>query len=122
MLVLLWMAIPVQAKWIKVDIATKYNETHYFDPETILRDGVFRKIWVLSSYEEKQEGGFRAIKTRYEFDCQHHQARSITMLLYPDQNAMGVVIGARHNDSDHWFGFSANSMFQHIEQIICIDD
>lgn len=121
MLVLLLIAIPVQAKWIKVDIAAKHNEAHFFDPETILKDGAFRKIWVLSSYEEKQKGGYRAVKTQYEFDCRHHQARSITMLLYPDQNATGVVIGAHHNDSDNWFGFSANSMFQHIEETVCID-
>lgn len=121
MLVLLLIAIPAQAKWTKVDIAENHNEAHFFDPETILKDGAFRKIWVLSSYEEKLKGGYRAVKTQYEFDCQHHQARSITMLLYPDQNATGVVIGAYRNDADNWFGFSVNSMFQHIEETVCID-
>lgn len=121
MLLLLLIANPVYAKWVKLDISAENNESHFFDPDSIHKDGVMRKIWVLSSYEEIQKGGFRAVKTQYEFDCEHHQARSITLLLYPDRDATGDVIGAHRTESAKWFGFSANSMFRQIEETVCID-
>lgn len=120
-LVLLLIVTTVQAKWIKADAAAKPGEAHYFDPETLQKNGQFRKIWVLSSYDKAQKGGHHAVKTLYEFDCARHKARSVTMLLYPDKEAVGMVIGAHHEDSLDWFGFSANSIFRHIAETVCID-
>lgn len=121
LVVLLLFTAPVQAKWIQLDVAGKQDEVHSYDPETIHRDGPYRKIWVLSSYDEKQTGGYHAVKSLYEFDCNKHKARPVTMLLYPDKNAAGVPIGAHHSDSKNWFGYSVNSMFRFIEETICID-
>ena len=118
-LVLLLTAVPVQAGWIGVDTAGKSGETHYFDPETLRKEGQFRKIWILSSYDEKQKGGHNAVKTLYEFDCALNKARSITMLMYPDKKATGKVIGAHHEESTDWFGFSAHSIFRKIEETVC---
>ena len=112
---------PVQAKWIAVDSAAKQREAHYFDPETLQKNGQFRKVWILSSYDKKQKGGYHAVKSLYEFDCSHSKARSITMLLYPDKKASGTVIGAHHEESRGWFGFASNSIFQYIAEIICIN-
>ncbi|SEF80422.1 surface-adhesin E family protein [Nitrosomonas ureae] len=120
-LFLLFVVMPAHAKWIKLDMTTRQGEIHYFDPETMQKNDQFRKVWVLSSYDEKQKGGHHAVKTLYEFDCAYHKARSITMLLYPDKNATGMVIGAHHEESREWFGFSANSMFRHIAETVCID-
>ena len=120
-LFLLMLVTPAQAKWVEIDSAAKQGVTHYFEPATLLKEGQFIKIWVLSSYEEKQKGGHHAVKTRYEFDCAHHKVRSITMLLYPDKKASGVVIGAHHEASLDWSGFSANSMFQYIAETVCVD-
>lgn len=120
-LFLLLAVMPAQAKWIKADVAAKQGEAHYFDPGTMQKEGQYRKIWVLSSYDEKQKGGHHAVKTLYEFDCTHHKARSITMLLYPDKEATGMVIGAHHDESRDWFGFSAHSMFRHIAETVCMD-
>lgn len=116
---LLLTASTVQAGWVSVDIAGKSGETHYFDPETLRKDGQFRKVWVLSSYDEKQKGGHHAVKTLYEMDCTLDKARSITMLMYPDKKATGKVIGAHHEESTDWFGFSANSIFRRIEETVC---
>lgn len=118
-LVLLLTMLPAQAQWTGVDIAGKPGETHYFDPDTVRKDGQFRKVWVLSSYEEKQKGGHHAVKTLYEFDCTRNKARSITMLMYPDKEATGKVIGAHHEESTDWFGFSVNSSFRKIEETVC---
>ena len=120
-LLLLLTVLPVQAGWIGVDIAGKTGEAHYFDPDTVRKDGQFRKVWVLSSYEEKQKGGHHAVKTLYEFDCTQDKARSITMLMYPDKKATGKVIGAHHEESTEWSGFSANSIFRKIEETVCAD-
>lgn len=115
------VATLAQAEWIAVDSAVKQGETHYFDPETLQKNGPFRKIWILSSYDEKQKGGYHAIKSLYEFDCSHSKARSITMLLYPDKKAVGTVIGAHHDESQDWFNFPPNSIFQYVSEIICIN-
>ncbi|MBS0423251.1 MAG: hypothetical protein JSR71_02215 [Proteobacteria bacterium] len=121
LVVLLLIAASAQAKWIELNTAAKPGEAHYFDAETMRKENQFRKVWVLSSYEEKQKGGHHAIKTLYEFDCTLDKARSITMLLYPDKKAAGRVIGAHHEDSPQWFGFSVNSIFQHIAESVCAD-
>ncbi len=118
---LLIVAIPVQAEWTIVDSIAKQGETHYFDPKTPQKNESFKKVWILSSYDQKQKGGYHAIKSLYEFDCSHRKARSITMLLYPDKKAVGTVIGAHHDESQDWFSFTSSSIFQHISEIICIN-
>jgi len=120
-LFLLFVVMPAHAKWIKLDMAVRQGEVHYFDPETMQKNDQFRKVWVLSSYDEKQKGGHHAVKTLYELDCAYHKARPVTMLLYPDKNATGRVIGAYHEESREWFGFPANSMFRRIAEMVCID-
>ena len=118
---LLIATLPAQAGWIAVDSVAKQGEIHYFDPETLKKNGLFRKVWILSSYDEKQKGGYHAIKSLYEFDCSHSKARSITMLLYLDKKAVGTVIGAHHDESQDWFSFASNSIFQYVSKIICIN-
>lgn len=118
---LLTIAAFAQAEWIAVDSVAKQGETHYFDLQTLQKNDPFRKIWILSSYDEKQKGGYQAIKSFYEFDCVHRKARPVTMLLYPDKKATGTVIGAHHEESQEWFGFASHSIFQLISEIICIN-
>ena len=120
-LFLLLFAASAQAEWIELNTVNKPGETHYFDPETMRKDNQFRKVWVLSSYEEKQKGGHHAVKTLYEMDCALNKVRSITMLMYPDKKAAGKVIGAHHEESTDWSGFSANSIFRQIAGTICAD-
>lgn len=110
-----------QAEWVAVDAAAKPGEAHYFDPQTLQKNAQFRKIWILSSYDNKQKGGYHAAKSLYEFDCAHEKARSTTLLLYPDKKASGAVIGAHHEESQDWFGFSSHSIFRHIAEIVCTD-
>lgn len=111
----------IQAKWIAIEAVTKPGEVHYFDPETMQIDDHVRRIWILSSYEIKQKGGYHAVKTLYEFDCAQNKVRSITLLLYPDRKATGTVIGARHEESIDWVDFSTDSIFHHVLEVACID-
>jgi hypothetical protein len=121
-LFLAMIAAPGHAEWIAVDSAARQpEETHYFDPQTLQRNGQSTKVWILSSYDSKQKGEYHAAKSLYEFNCSDNQARLITLLLYPDKKASGAVIGARHEESMAWFGFSSDSIFQHISEIICIN-
>ncbi|SFF11820.1 surface-adhesin E family protein [Nitrosomonas sp. Nm166] len=71
---LLMIVTPVQARWVVINSAAKQGEAHYFDPQTLQKNDQFRKIWILSSYDEKQKGGYHAIKSLYEFDCSHGKA------------------------------------------------
>ncbi|HQV89780.1 MAG: surface-adhesin E family protein [Nitrosomonas sp.] len=119
MIFLFMFVTPVQAHWIALDSAAKQGEAHYFDPDTLHRDGQFRKIWVLSSYDEKQKGGYYSVKSLYELDCMENKARSITMLLYPDKEGAGTVIGAHHEESQDWFGYSVSSIFKYIADAVC---
>ena len=121
-LILLIAAMTVQAEWIEVKPAKqRQGETHYFDPTTVQKNGQFSKIWLLTSFDTKQEGSYQAIKSRYEFDCSGNKIRSITMLLYPDKKAAEAVIGAHHEESQDWFDFATGSIFQYIFEAICVD-
>ena len=108
-----------QAEWTIVDSSTKSGEKHYFDAETVQKNETVRKVWMLSSYDQKQKGGYHAIKALYELDCAHHRARPVTVLLYPDQKAIGAVIGARHDASADWFDFPTDSVFQYVSTKVC---
>lgn len=110
---------PLSAEWVEVGPAAKRGETHYFDSDSIQDNGHFKKIWVLSSYEQKQTGGYQSVKSLYELDCQKEAARSHTLLLYPDSRAATSVIGAQHDQSKDWFGFAAGSFLDRIAKIIC---
>lgn len=113
--------MPLQAGWIKADAASRPGESHYFDPETVQQNDSHRKVWMLSSYDEKQPGGHQSIKTLYQFDCSGNKARTVTILLYPDKAATTAVIGAHHDENREWFSFSPQSVFGRIAQSVCAE-
>ena len=117
--ILIMMVLPANAAWEKLGANAEKGETHFFDPKTVRQDGHFRKVWVLSSYDEERTGGYRSVKTFYEFDCQQARARSQTMLLYPDTLAQGKVIGAFYEESKEWSDFSLDSIFAQISATVC---
>lgn len=108
-----------QAEWVVVNADKMRGELHYFDPDSIENTGHSRKVWVLSSYDEKQVGGYRSVKSLYEFDCEQERARSYTMLLYPDDMAVGKVIGAQHDKLKEWFLYPPDSIFSRIVSVVC---
>ncbi len=108
-----------QAQWVALDRAAKPGESHYFDPEALEKHAHLIKVWILTSFDSKQKGGFHALKSRYEFDCQQRLARPIAHLLYPDKLASGTVIGARHEESPNWFPIAPQSNFQRVADTIC---
>lgn len=109
----------VQAEWVRVENGAKRGEKHYFDPEPMQKQGHFRKVWMLSSYEQKQPGGYRSVKSLYELDCREEKARSHTMLLYADAMAATGVIGARHDQPKDWFSYTDHSILGHIAKTVC---
>ncbi len=119
-LILLAAVMTAQAEWLVVESAIQqHGETHYFDSQVIQKNGQLRKAWLLSSYDDRQIGGYHAVKSLYEIDCSNNKARSITMLLYPDKKAAGAVIGAHHEESQEWFNFTRNSIFHNVSEKIC---
>ncbi len=115
----LLVVTPLSAEWVKVGAGAKRGETHYFDSGSTQKNGHFRKVWVLSSYDQKQTGGYQSVKSLYELDCQREAARSYTLLLYPDSRAATSVIGAQHDPSKDWFDFAADSFLDRIAKIVC---
>jgi hypothetical protein len=114
--------VPAQAKWIAVDTVATPGVIHYFNAETLQNNNNIGKIWILSSYDDKQKGGYHSIKSLYEIDCLHRTARLFTMLLYPDKKASDTVIGAHHEESPQWFNFSSHSVFQSLfNKVICVN-
>jgi hypothetical protein len=111
---------PVFADWELIHSNAGKGEKHYFDPTTVRNSGShYKKVWVLSSYDEKQRGGYQSLKTFYEFDCEIERARSYTMLLYSGVMATGNTIGAHHDELKEWFQYPASSFFKQISTTIC---
>lgn len=119
--ILLTVVMPVQAGWTKIDAASKPGEAHFFDPDAIQKQGMLRKVWLLSSYDQLQTGGHRATKILYQLDCTANRARPVTILLYPDKDAVQAVIGALHDENREWFEFPAQSMFHAVAVNSCAD-
>lgn len=110
----------VQADWELVHDDANKNARHYFDPDTVRQSGEnYKKVWLLSSYGEKQRGGYQSLKTFYEFDCGADRARSYTMLLYSATMASGNTVGAHHDELKEWFEYPETSFFKRIATAIC---
>jgi len=111
---------PIFADWVMINSDSNKGTKHYFDPATVRESGEsFKKVWVLSSYNDKQKGGYQSLKTFYEFDCESERARSYTMLLYSGVMATGNTIGAHHDELKEWFQYPATSFFKRISTTIC---
>jgi len=110
----------VLAEWVLVHSDSDKNAKHYFDPDTVRQSGEnYKKVWLLSSYGDKQRGGYQSLKTFYEFDCGAERARSYTMLLYSGVMATGSTIGAHHDELKEWFQYAETSFFNKISATIC---
>jgi len=110
----------VSAEWVLVNSDADKKTEHYFDPDTVRNSGQhYKKVWLLSSYDEKQRGGYQSLKTFYEFDCGADRARSYTMLLYSGAMAKGNTIGAHHDELKEWFDYPETSFFKRISASIC---
>lgn len=110
----------VSAEWVLVNSDSDKNAEHYFDPDTVRQSGQnYKKVWLLSSYGEKQKGGYQSLKTFYEFDCDTDRARSYTMLLYSGTMASGNTVGAHHDELKEWFNYPETSFFKRISTSIC---
>jgi len=110
------------AEWILVSSDADNKAEHYFDPGTVRQSGeYYKKVWLLSSYGERQRGGYQSLKTFYEFDCEADRARSYTMLLYSGVMAKGNTIGAHHDELKEWFQYPEASFFKQIASSICSD-
>jgi len=117
---LLSLSHAVLAEWVLVSSDSEKNATHYFDPGTVRQSGEhYKKVWLLSSYGEKQRGGYQSLKTFYEFDCNADRTRSYTMLLYSGVMAKGNTIGAHHDELKEWFQYPESSFFKQISATIC---
>ncbi|SFP88526.1 hypothetical protein SAMN05216419_102827 [Nitrosomonas cryotolerans] len=116
---LMFIVMSAQAEWIMLETELRPGEAHYFDSESAEEKGDFRKIWVLSSYDQEQVGGYHSVKTFYEFDCKKGRARAYTMLLYSDIKASGDVIGAHHDKTKDWFYYPPDSTFNRISDTVC---
>lgn len=119
--ILLVAVTPAQAEWVKLDVAPQSGEAHFFDADTLQKQGAYRKIWVLSRYDEQQPGGHHATKILYQLNCAARRAQSVTILLYPDKLATKAVIGAHHDETRDWFAYSDQSVFAKIAQTACAD-
>lgn len=110
----------VAAEWVLVSSDDVDRVEHYFDSGTVRNSGQsYKKVWLLSSYGEKQKGGYQSLKTFYEFDCGADRARSYTMLLYSGAMAKGNTIGAHHDELKEWFDYPETSFFKRISSAIC---
>jgi hypothetical protein len=110
----------VSAEWVLVNSDADKKTEHYFDSDTVRNsDQNYKKVWLLSSYGEKQRGGYQSLKTLYEFDCEADRTRSYTMLLYSGAMAKGNTIGAHHDELKEWFDYPETSFFKRISASIC---
>lgn len=119
LILVVFLIAPVQAEWVRLGVDMKQGGTHYFDPESVQKNDHFRKVWVLSSYDQKQPAGYQAVKSLYEIDCKEEKARSHTMLLYSDPKAETSEIGAQHDESKDWFSYPTNSPLSRIAKTVC---
>ena len=86
---LMLLAGSAGAEWVL------YEETQianfYYDPATISKDGSMRRIWILTNFKKRLEGGSLSSQDRSEFDCTQERYRYFYTSLHSEPRAGGKI-------------------------------
>lgn len=92
--ILLMLSNFAHADWTLVSTSTKGDE-FYIDALTLKKDGISRKIWVMTNFgipvDYKQQKVLSQ-KEFVEFVCPEDKSRTLTYALYSEKNGQGSMI------------------------------
>jgi hypothetical protein len=99
---LLMAAAPARAEWVRADKAGRgffsgysASTVYYFDPSTITKDGIFRRVWEIHDLDDKGSSGERSVLAQVEYDCADKRMRTLKATGRSLGMARGEIISLR---------------------------
>jgi hypothetical protein len=109
-------AAPAGAGWDTV-YETK-TAVHYIDPDSIRKEGHFRKVSTLQDLKAPGERGERSMRALMEYDCRTRRVRPISATAHRGQMATGEIVSTISNPSK-WISISPESAFNTTMRHVC---
>ena len=117
-LVLVFITTSVNAGWMNMEDTN--NEVHYMDTDTIVSDGVLRKVWQLTDRKKAGSDGVMSLRVLLEFDCSAETYRLLEIFAYSKPMATGVVVHSLlFGSQSEWSGVPERTVTDRIALISC---
>ena len=104
------------AEWV---IHSKGEEnTFYFDPTTIRKDGNMRRVWEVRNLRTRDENGEMSYRARYEFDCKQERFRFLAISGHTEPMAGGKTLNSFGEDNN-WRAIAPGTIVETLLNIVC---
>jgi len=115
---LIAVATPVWAKWVRVGESNKFFL--YQDSATIRKNGDFRTIWVLHDLKEKDSDGEKSITLKHEYDCRGGRFRLLASGYYSGKMAKGKILSRSDTPNAEWINIPRRSGHWGTFKFVCV--
>ena len=90
LLIAVLCAGPAYAGWEKVGESDEI--VFYIDPQTIRKDGNYRRVWGIQELKSRGEDGEFSRRSQMEFDCKNETQRLLDISTYSEKMISGKAI------------------------------
>ncbi len=99
-LLIVLVAAPAWAEWVKTWESKSSGTITYFDPDTIRKDGNLRRVWVLQELRIRGKNGEMSRRALWEYNCPEERFRSLQLSFHTDPMAKGSTLLSDNDPSD----------------------
>ena len=112
---LLLAASQASAEWLKVD--EHAGAFLYFDPETVAKDGIFRKMWTLQD-RKVPDHDVLSRRAQWEFNCKEAQVRLLSFTAHSEAMGKGKTL-RKDNEAGPWEPVAAKTTHETLLNLAC---
>ena len=96
---LLWCNVGFAISWVKGSATTE--NTFYFDPDSIVKDGKFTYVWILMDSQKINEDGERSSLFHMKINCKTLQFAMMQIHSYAKQMGKGNPLYSDNNPKEN---------------------
>ncbi len=117
-LLLVCLLLVTNSAWAEWVFVARNDDSVYFDPTTIRKDGNYRKVWEITNLPERGPNGEASFQYRNEYDCKDERSRILSLISYTERMAKGKDI-YRDNEMSNWSDIPPRSFSAEMLKIVC---
>ncbi len=116
-LLLAAMSTGAWAEWVFISESIG-DDKSYIDPQTIKKDGNFRRAWVVTDYKTKRRNGVRSFRALTEVDCTGRRLRILSYTSHSEPMATGGVMGSG-KPKPQWAKITPGTLGSNMLKYVC---
>ncbi len=117
-LLIILVAPPAWAGWVKVWESKTSGTITYFDPDTIRKDGNLRRVWVLQELKVRGKNGEMSRRALWEYYCPEERFRSLQISFHIAPMAKGSRL-LTDNDPSDWIYIPPSTGGAELHKLVC---